>query len=265
MRDFVGHDAGEFGLFLGAEDQAAVDVEEAAGEGEGVDLVGVDHLDGEGHAGVGVADEVLADTVDVFGDDGVINELGGLLDFLGELLAEANFAFEGVQVDPFANAAVADGFDVFLGILGLDRLLLRDGLEGPWLDLWRQAVPWRDPSVDPWGDPGFAEGRRPERPRGRLPRLASGRAAESIAYRVPPPTHEYTPRNGRAGTCNASFTTMLDGAGRFPIPREEAQFEVGARRERSRWREAGEGNAVLRLDECVPGVLEAVDTLGGAL
>jgi hypothetical protein len=129
VRDFVGHDAGEFGLFLGAEDQAAVDVEKASGEGEGVDFVGVDDLDGEGHAGVGVADEVLADTVDVFGDDGVIDELGGPLDFLGELLAEADFAFQGVQVYTLANAAVADGFDVFLGILGLDGFLLRDGWE----------------------------------------------------------------------------------------------------------------------------------------
>jgi hypothetical protein len=75
VRNFVGHDAGEFGLFLGAKDQAAVNIEKAAGEGEGVDFVRVNDLDGEGHARIGVADKVLADAVDVFGDDGIVNHL----------------------------------------------------------------------------------------------------------------------------------------------------------------------------------------------
>ena len=63
--DLVGHDAAEFGLFVSSEDEAGVDVEEAAGQRHGVDLVRVDDLDGEGDLAVGVLDDVLADTVDV--------------------------------------------------------------------------------------------------------------------------------------------------------------------------------------------------------
>nr|QST87845.1 hypothetical protein [uncultured organism] len=130
VRDFVGHNAGEFRLFLGAENQAAIDVEKAARESESVDFVGVDDLDGKGHAGIGVADEILADAIDVFGDDGVVNELGGTLDFLGKPLPQGDFALEGVEVHALADVAVANGFDVFLGILGLDSVLLLDGLGG---------------------------------------------------------------------------------------------------------------------------------------
>ena len=63
----VSHDAGQFRLFVGVQDEAGVDVEEAAGKGKGVDLVRIDDLDGEGHLAVGVLDDVLADAVDVLG------------------------------------------------------------------------------------------------------------------------------------------------------------------------------------------------------
>ena len=66
---FMGHDAGKFGFFIGVEDQAGVDVEEAAGEGHGVDLVRVDDLNGERDFAVGDLDDVLTDAVHVFGDN----------------------------------------------------------------------------------------------------------------------------------------------------------------------------------------------------
>jgi hypothetical protein len=44
------------------------------------------------------------------------------------LLAEGDFAFEGEEVDTFADVAIADGFDVFLGILGVHGILLLDRL-----------------------------------------------------------------------------------------------------------------------------------------
>ncbi len=69
--DLVGHDAGELASSVAGEDQAGVDVEEAAGQRHGVDLVGVEDLDGERHLAVGVLHEVLADAVDVLDDDGV--------------------------------------------------------------------------------------------------------------------------------------------------------------------------------------------------
>ena len=74
VRNFVSHNAGELGLFGGAKDQAAINIEKSAGKSEGVDLIGVDDFDGEGNTGVGIADEILADAVDVFDDDGVIDE-----------------------------------------------------------------------------------------------------------------------------------------------------------------------------------------------
>ena len=74
VRNFVSHNAGEFSFFGRAKDQAAVDIEKTAGKGEGVDFIGVDDFNGEGNAGVGIANEILADAVDVFDDDGVVDQ-----------------------------------------------------------------------------------------------------------------------------------------------------------------------------------------------
>ena len=130
----VGHDAGEFGLFVGGHDEAGVDVEEAAGEGHGVDLVGVDDLDGEGDFAVGVFDDVLADTVDVLNDDGVGDHVSGLLDLHGVLLAGADLPVGGVPVADAAAADVAsaDGVDVVFAA-GLDVGL--HVLAGGWEDV----------------------------------------------------------------------------------------------------------------------------------
>ena len=119
--DLVGHDAGKFGFFVGGQDEAGVDVEESAGQRHGVDLVGVDDLDGEGDFAVGVLDDVLADAVDVLDDDGVGDEVGGLLNLHGVLLAVADLPVGGV---PVAHAAAADvacayGVDVVFAA-GLD-------------------------------------------------------------------------------------------------------------------------------------------------
>src|SRR4029077_18760079 len=115
-----------------AQNQAAIDVEESAGQREGVDFVGVDDFDSERHARVGVAHQVLSHAVHIFGDYGIINHLGRALDFLGKSLAERDFTFEGVEVDALADAAIADGVDVFLGVLRTYRILLlhRSALRG---------------------------------------------------------------------------------------------------------------------------------------
>ncbi len=124
----MGHHAGKLGLFLCAEDQAAVYIEETAGEREGVDFVRINNLDGEGNARVRIAHQVLADAVDVFGDHGIVNQLRGTLDFLGQLLAQGDFALERVEVHAFADAAIADGLDVFLGILWIYGVFLLNRL-----------------------------------------------------------------------------------------------------------------------------------------
>src|SRR5205823_6514351 len=39
-----------------------------------------------------------------------------------QALAEANLFFDGIKVYALADAAIADGFNVFLGILGIDAI-----------------------------------------------------------------------------------------------------------------------------------------------
>ena len=58
---------------------------------------------------------------------------------------------------------------------------------------------------------------------------------------------------------------MLDGVGRFPIPKKEELLESRQSAEGRDGEKRGRETALLRLDECVRGGLEAVDTLGGAL
>ncbi len=112
VSDLVGHDARDFGFFIGGHDEAGVDIKEAAGESHGVDLVGVDDLDGEGDFAVGVFDDVLADAVDVLDDDGIGDEVGGLLDLHGVGLAVADLPVGGVPVAHAATADVAGSYGV---------------------------------------------------------------------------------------------------------------------------------------------------------
>ncbi len=80
---------------------------------------------------VRIADEILADAVDVLVDDRVVDELGLALDFGGELFAEGDFAFERVEIYAVADVAVADGVHVLLGALLDGRIVgLLDGLVG---------------------------------------------------------------------------------------------------------------------------------------
>ncbi len=96
---------GKFGFLVGIEDQARIDVEEAPWQGHGVDLVGVNDLDGEGHLAIGVLDDVLAHTVHVFGDGRVGDKAGTLLDLGGIHLAHLDL---GVGRVPVAHATAAD-------------------------------------------------------------------------------------------------------------------------------------------------------------
>ena len=89
MRDLVRHHARQFGFAIRLQNQAGIHEEEAAGQRESVHFLGIEHLDGERNLGVGVAHQVLADAVDVFGDDRVVDDLRLPLDFLRQLLAEA--------------------------------------------------------------------------------------------------------------------------------------------------------------------------------
>ena len=116
--NLVRHDPSEFGFVLSQLDQAGVDIEVAARQGERVDLVGVDHLDCERHLGIGIVDDVLSDPVDVLGDHWILHDLGVPLDVCGQLLAKLDFLFQAVEVDRLANVAVANLGDILLVVIG---------------------------------------------------------------------------------------------------------------------------------------------------
>jgi len=47
---------------------------------------------------------------------------------LRQALAQADLALQRIEIDALANAAIADGFDVFLGVFGSNGIFLIDWL-----------------------------------------------------------------------------------------------------------------------------------------
>jgi len=92
--DFMRHHARHLRFFIGGEDQAGIHIEESTGQRHGVNHVGVDHFNGERNLGVGVTHQVLPNTIHVFGDDRVVDDLGLPLNLLGEPLTDRNLFFE---------------------------------------------------------------------------------------------------------------------------------------------------------------------------
>ena len=108
VRDLMRHHAGQLGFGVRFQDQARVDEEEAARKREGVDILGVDHLDRERNLGVGIAHQVLAHAIDVLGDLGIVDDLGLPLDLLRQAFAERDLLLDRVDVQPGVDLAVAD-------------------------------------------------------------------------------------------------------------------------------------------------------------
>ena len=134
VRDFMRHDARKLRFFVGAQYQSAIHVEESARESKRVDGVRIDDLDGEGNLRVRIPDQILSNSIYVFGDDGIGDELRNAIDFLRELLAERNFMLHRVHVEAMPDLAIADRIDVGFapaldarrrraGILSLRRVL----------------------------------------------------------------------------------------------------------------------------------------------
>jgi hypothetical protein len=90
-----------------------------------VDNVGVDHADGHGYAGFGIGCNFLGDTIQVFGDGGIVEEFLGALDFLAELFAKFLLAIQRKEIDALADISVADGVKILVGMGGFE---LRSGL-----------------------------------------------------------------------------------------------------------------------------------------
>jgi hypothetical protein len=91
--DLVAEDPGKLGLVLQFIEEAARNVDEPAGEGEGVHFVVVEHAELPGEVGAGrVGGEVHADFLDVLLDRGVGVEAAELtLELRGGLTAHGDF------------------------------------------------------------------------------------------------------------------------------------------------------------------------------
>src|SRR5690349_2494385 len=97
--DLMGHHGGEFGFIIGGENQCAVHVEKSAGKAVGAgNIAGVDDLDGEGNFGVGIADDLLSEAVDVGVHGIVVDHLGGAIETRRDIAAEFELALYRVQV-----------------------------------------------------------------------------------------------------------------------------------------------------------------------
>src|SRR5260370_28203594 len=138
-RYFVGHDTRELRLFLRAKNQPAIHVKESSRQREGIDLVGIDHLDREWYSRIRIAHEILSDAIYIFRDDRVVDKLGRALDLLRQLLTECNFLLQRVEVRTLAHLPVPDRLDIIFGILRVDGVLLLDGLLLPFLYLPRRT------------------------------------------------------------------------------------------------------------------------------
>ena len=121
----MGHDAGQLGFLVGIENEPGIHIEETTRQGHGIDFVGIDDLDGEGHLAIGVLHDVLSDAVDVFGDHRIGDEVGALFDLGGVHLAHLDLGIGGVPVSHSASAdvAIAHGIHV-IDAAGLDVDLL---------------------------------------------------------------------------------------------------------------------------------------------
>ena len=130
------HDASQFSFVVGSQDQAGIDIEEASGQRECIDLIRIHHLDSERHKGIGVPHQVLTNTIDEFGNCRIGDEFGGSFDLLGKLLAHLDLLFQAIPVPQTASAthiAVTDGIDISdaASLRSLDRIIgrfTRDGI-----------------------------------------------------------------------------------------------------------------------------------------
>jgi hypothetical protein len=106
--DLVRHYAGQFRFGIRFQNQPGVDEEESTRQGECIDILAVDHLNGERHLRIGIAHQILPNPVDILGDNRIVDDLGLPLHFLGELFAERDFFFDRVEVNAFTDVSIAD-------------------------------------------------------------------------------------------------------------------------------------------------------------
>jgi hypothetical protein len=99
MRNLVSHHARQLRLGLRAQNHPGVHEQKAAGQGEGIHLVAVDHLGSDWDLRVRTAPQVRCQAVDEFSRMGSLHDSRFLLHLLRQLSAQRNFLFQGIQVD----------------------------------------------------------------------------------------------------------------------------------------------------------------------
>ena len=117
VRDLMGHHARELGLVVSGEEQSLVHVEEPTRQRKRINFIGIDYFDRERHLRIGVQHDVLADAVDVLGDQRVFNKLGLTIDFRGRFASLTYFLFRsaGNLTDEAAvDVALANHRRVFI-------------------------------------------------------------------------------------------------------------------------------------------------------
>ena len=108
VRNLVRHHTGQFSLVIGCRNYAGVHEKEATRQRERVNLFRVDHLNCERNLRIGIAHQILANAIDIFRNDRIVDDLRLALHFLRHLFADADFFFDRVEVQAFADIAIAD-------------------------------------------------------------------------------------------------------------------------------------------------------------
>ena len=107
MGDSMRHHSRQFSLVACAQDEAGIDEQESARQGKGIDLIGIDYLDGKWHLGVRVVRQILSEPVNVFRDNRVVHDFGLALHLLGHLLAKRDFLLHRVEIHTLSRIGAA--------------------------------------------------------------------------------------------------------------------------------------------------------------
>src|SRR6266853_2928048 len=121
MGNFVCHNSSEFCFVVGGLNKPGIHIEKSAGKCEGVDVIGVDNLNGERNLRIGVAHQVLAELVDVFSDLRVGEQPGRGFHLRGIVLAHSDLALQAI---PVAKTAPASDFSITDGVNVADAVVV---------------------------------------------------------------------------------------------------------------------------------------------
>src|SRR5262249_2235333 len=114
--NFVSHDAGQFILLVGGHNETGIDVKETARQSKCIDLVGIHNLDCKRNFRVGISNQILSDSIHVFSDDRIVEQLDLTFHFGGELSSKLYFLVNRCEVDA-ALVDIASPDIVNVGIL----------------------------------------------------------------------------------------------------------------------------------------------------